>query len=289
MDWAYDFNNTKEIRDNEDDFNFNDNDFEFDNEVKPKQNQIIELTKNLGEADIQDFKNKDNKLDNRKDTKQSLEANECKKDMIKIKNKNNKRLFIEMDNDDDDDYKHLQDKKKPLSTRNAKREANKIGSNKDNHITADLHKPNITLSGSKVSFPNTTKYNRRYSYQQAYNITCNLRSSNPSNFSPFVTKKKLSFDNTNLDNNQISCEDIEFLDNNYWKSKNIITDEVDMLIGELINNQIPLNSKSMETKDNNESNKKEIDSSCCSENLSGNRTDSNNSHSSPENNKETNK
>ena len=65
-----------------------------------------------------------------------------------------------------------------------------------------------------------------------------------------MNKHKLSFDS--FSNEKLSLEEIEFLDNNYWKSKSVITDEVELLVKELITNN--MDNKSMNTKDGNEEN-----------------------------------
>lgn len=246
MDWTNDFGNNKNTdtqNTKNDDFEFDDFEFE-DNENKKDKQKDKELN------------NETNKESVTREKADNEEESKAKKD-IQNKNKNNKRLNMKMDYDDEEEYQQLESEKKSLSTKNAQR-VTSLSASKDpsssKHLIK-LEKPHLTLSGTKVTFPQTAKNkNRRFSYQQTFN-SGNLRSSTSSSDSPFVNKKKLSFDNTNLESN-LTCEDIEFMDNNFWKSKNIITDEVDMLMEELISSNIAnkvTNEKISEKSDNSSS------------------------------------
>lgn len=206
--------NNAEFEDNFNDFEFNDEDFEFDNDVKKnKENDfpIIDLEKKDNQQDnIKESESDSNEADT--DTNKNLNENINHNSQIKESSNNSsvggkKKLLIKMDFHEEN--------------------------NLSDSLLAKSKSTKHCLSGSKIThFPQSTKNkinNRRNSlHAKSTPIKTPIGSFGIS--SPFG-RKKMSFDNSRT---EVTCEDVEFLDNNYWKAQHIITDEVEVLINELL-------------------------------------------------------
>lgn len=207
--------NNPEFEDNFNDFEFNDEEFEFDNEVKKKENDypIIELEKKEDNQQENIIGSETDKNDLETETQKIISEN--------LLNNNNL-------NQTKDSPNNKGGKKKLLIKMDFHEENNLSDS-----LLAKSKSTKHCLTSSKVThFPQSTKnqINNRRNSLHAKSTPMKIPIGTLETSSPFG-RKKMSFDNSKA---EVTCEDIEFLDNNYWKAQHIVTDEVEVLINELL-------------------------------------------------------
>jgi hypothetical protein len=217
--------NNAEFDDNFNDFEFNDEDFEFDSEVK-KYN------------DNNDYKIVSSDSKEEKDV-EYLEENDQVESYQQVNNKNTEVTNHDVNyvNNIDTNSSNKEEQPSTSSISNIKTEKKRL------LIKSDFYDENIAnslLEKSKSTKHCSTNSKVKYLPQSTKNQSNNRRNSLHAKSTPSKTpilqisspfgKKKMSSD---YNRNEVTCQDIEFLDNNYWKAHHIVTDEVDFLINEL--------------------------------------------------------
>lgn len=161
----------------------------------------------------------------------------------KFNNGQNKNLNSNDDFDDFDSFEFdsdisKKDEKENVTDKINDNNKNSINKEENNKSSEKVQKPKLSLIKDVIkNIDEDTEIitnNKVVSNCTDTNLVKNNSNSKTPKKSIIQSPLNINKPNFNFYNSEtVSCEHVEFLDNNYWKGKHVLTDEIDLLIKEI--------------------------------------------------------